>query len=166
MLPIKRPRPKLHMFRRCLKELVISLLLGTVPVLAHSDSAQSLKAILDVLLAGPFFQYYYASLLLLFIAVSIFLFLWRFGNDRHQAALIAVHRLLGDVSSSLAGAFRTGAGAILGFMIVWNALEPETITLANVAKTVAAIVVLTIVCAALALGEEAAKDPRAAAAQR
>ncbi|MGE6320054.1 hypothetical protein ACQKEF_07165 [Pseudomonas oryzihabitans] len=166
MPPIKRTRPEIRMLRRCLKEVVYSVMLGTLPVLAHSQSPESLNAILGVLLASPFFQYYYGSILLLFIAVAFLQFYFRFGNERHQAQLMRVHRLLGEVSSSLVGAIRTGTGAILGFTIVWNALEPQSITLPNVFTTMNALAVLIIASAALALGEEAAKNPRAAAAQR
>lgn len=166
MLPIKRPRPKIHMFRRCMKELVFCFLLGAVPVLAHSESPESLDAIMGGLLASPFFLRYYALLLLLFMMVAVFQFFCRFGNERHQAQLMRLHRLLGEVSSSLVGAIRTGAGAIVGFGIVWNALEPQSLTPPNVFTTLDALGVLIVAAAALAIGEEAAKNPRAAAAQR
>lgn len=166
MLPIKRPRPKMHLFKRGLKELVFSLVLGAVPVLANSESRESLHAIIETLLASPFFLYYYGSLYLTFIVIAVFMFHCRFGNLRHQAHLMRAHRLLGELSSNLVGAFRAGSGAILGFMVVWNALEPETINLMNVLYTLLAVMFLTSVCVMLAIGEEAAKDPRAAAAQR
>ncbi len=166
MLPIKRSRPKIRMLRRCVREVVFSLALGTLPVLAHSQSPESLKAILGVLLVAPFFQYYYGCILALFVAVAFFQFYCRFGNERHQAQLMRIHRLLGEVSSSLVGAIRTSTGAIVGFTIVWKALEPQSITLGNVFTTFWALMFLIISSAALAIGEEAAKNPRAAAAQR
>lgn len=162
----KRLRPKLHMFRRCLMEVVISFLLGAVPVLAHSESAKALKEILDVLLASTFFMYYFAALFLAFMVAALIQYFWRFGNERHQAGLLALHNILGNVGAGFLSAMRTGAGAIMGFLIVWHSLEPETMTLGSVARTVFMVVILIYISAVLALGEEALRDPRGTSAKR
>lgn len=162
----KRLRPKLHMLRRSLMEIVISFLLGTVPVLAHSESAKALKEMLDVLLASEFFIYYFASLFLAFMVAAVIQYFWRFGNERLQAGLIALHNLLGNVGAGFISVIRTGAGALMGFLIVWHSLEPESLTIRNVAENVFILVSLIFFSAALSLGEEALKNPRAAAAQR
>lgn len=161
MHPATPPGSKLQMFRRCLVELLISFVLGTVPVLVHSESAKSLREILGVLLASEFFLYYFASLAAAFAIAALVYGRMNFREGRHQRWLISFHRLLGDVGSSFLGAIRTGAGAVIGFLIMWHTLEPETISASNVIKVIGSAVVLIILSAGLALGEEILKNPRA-----
>nr|EKU4112773.1 hypothetical protein [Pseudomonas aeruginosa] len=166
MLFAKRTPPKLNIIRRCLRELPISFCLGSVPVLAHSETAQALKAILDAVLATPFFMKYYVALFIAFALAAGVQYGWRFADERHQHWMMAVHRFLSEVGSGFLSATRTGAGAILGFLFVWQTLEPETVSLFAALKTAGAFALLIFMSAVLALGEEALKDPRAAAAQR
>lgn len=153
-------RPKAHMLHRCVTELIISLVLGTVPVLVLSNSPQSLKAILDVQLAGKFFLYYDAALAAAFAIAAFFYRALNFGERRYQERFISFHRLMGNLGSAFLGATRTGAGAVIGFLIVWYTFEPETMTPENVVKVSASAVMLIILCAALSLCEDIFKNPR------
>ena len=154
------PRPKADMLHRCLNELIISLMLGTVPVLVLSNSPQSLSAILDVQLAGKFFVYYDAALGLAFCISALLYRALNFGERRYQERLIGFHRLMGNLGSAFLGATRTGAGAVIGFMIVWHTFEPESMTPENVVKISASAVMLIVLSAALSLCEDIFKNPR------
>lgn len=56
MFKVKKTRPKLHVVVRASRELALAFALGGVPVLLNSESSAQFKAMLDLLLAAPFFD--------------------------------------------------------------------------------------------------------------
>lgn len=166
MFEVKKTRPKLAVVARVSRELAIAFALGGVPVLLNSESSAQFKAMLDLLLAAPFFIGYYAWLCLAFAVAAIVKYRWRFMSTRYQRWLDAVHLFLGDIGGSLLIAGRTGLGGILGFLTVWHWVEPDSLSAENIIRTVVMVVSLTSVSVMLALGEETLKNPRQAAASK
>lgn len=166
MFKVKKIRPKLHIVARISRELALAFALGGVPVLLNSESSTQFKAMLDLLLTAPFLMGYYACLCLAFAMAAIFKYKWRFMSARYQCWLDAVHLFLGDIGGSFLTAGRTGLGAILGFLTFWHWVEPDSLSTANVIRTLVMVVSLTLLSMMLALGEETLKDPKQAAASK
>lgn len=121
---------------------------------------------LNVLLATPFLMGYYVCLCVAFALAAVFKYKWRFESARHQRWLDALHQFLGEIGGSFLTAARTGLGAILGFLVVWYWVEPDSLSAENVIRTLFIVASLTAVSTMLALGEETFKDPKQAAARK
>lgn len=154
----------LKLMSRSLREVCISFALGGVPVILSSDTSDNFKKMLDLLLTAPELLNYYAVLLLIFGMSAVIQFKWRFNSQRHQENLFRLHRFLAEIGSCFLTAGRTGLGAIIGFISVWWWVEPSSIDVFNLVKTLVYVSFLLFFCVFLSIGEDALKNPRQAAA--
>lgn len=163
MIPVKRKPVPIYFGRRMVREIPRALALGTIPVMLNAQSSEKFNEIFALLLAAPFFLHYYLSLLLAFVIVGLSQFLMRFQSERYQGWLNTLHSFFADIGGSFLTAMRTGLGAIIGFLIIWRVLEPQSITVKAAISTLFFVLLLTVICAAFALLEETLRNPREAA---
>lgn len=158
MFPTKTELPELHKVRRCLWEIAVGTVLGSLPVWIYSQSPQALEMVISSLLtAGPVLEYYLA---LAVVSLSLRYLIqcpWRSAPKR-QRWLLILCRFLEDVSPAFLSAFRTAAGALIGFVVTYCLAKPEIFQLAPVLMTLGSAVVLIGISATFAWADEKLKD--------
>lgn len=150
----------MHVLRGSAKEMLIGMVLGGLPVILNAHSAENPKEVLEILLATPFFIYYYGWLFALLMVLGVIIFRWWFHSIKHQGWLVKMHRFVSEVGAGLLTIARTGLGAMLGFMMVWYWVEPSTLNMPNFVQTLLLAVFTSFVCACLSDLDQVLKDPR------
>lgn len=154
------------MIRRQLRELSVAFVLGGVPVLLNAEPSEQFKDLVATLLAGPFFLNYYAFLFAALMIAACVQFKFRFNSNRYQAWLMDFHRFMVDVGAGFLTAARTGLGVMLGFLIVWHYVEPDSFNVPNFIVITFLTLCLMFSSSALAFGVEIMNDPKRAAAKK
>ena len=116
------------------KQFILSILEGTIPffILYHFEKNNSPSIIVESMLANDNIQVY------LTIIGIVYIFLWTI--DRYilipssvlATTIIFLKDIFNQVASSIKSILRIFIGIIIGFLIIWKKVEPQSLSLGRV----------------------------------
>lgn len=129
------------------RDFLVGLVLGTLPILLHSETKDQFIQVKDALLTISFLANYYGALFLAFMFVAGFKKKFNFGAPWATQTLDWVYRFAAEVGTSFSTALRTGFGVMVGFLLVWRYVEPESLTTPNFIQ-IALLAIITLLASA------------------
>lgn len=151
-----------EVFQHALRELCISFIVGAVPLLLFARTKDEFVPLLKASLTPAPFMLWFA---LLMAPLAIGALIANYLNVRagpSQRAFRNVFSLFSDVAGSMNTAIQLGLGATLGFLILWQSVEPETLTAPNFVGMCVLVIALLLLSTMLSLFLPALRNPRSA----
>ncbi|MGG2036911.1 hypothetical protein AB1K01_08895 [Pseudomonas paraeruginosa] len=118
----------MEVLEQAAREVVVSFIVGGVPLLIFAPTSKVLKELVNASLAPVPLMKWYACLM---IPLCVGAILAKFFNMRRGRTLRASRwffRILSDSAGTMASAIQLALGAALGFVVTWQSAEPETLT--------------------------------------
>lgn len=147
-----------YLAKKTLYELVIAILLGSLPVVFYATNPQALDSITGGLLASGELIKHAGYLIYLYIAATALRYGMRFTSEGIQEKFVAFHNLTTEIGTSFITIIRTGLGAMIGIFAVALSTDIITLTRSDYAGLLGYIfIVLTVSTALSVLHEVLAK---------
>jgi hypothetical protein len=108
-------------------EIIISILLGSLPVAIYATNAQTLDDIVAALLASGSLIDYAGCLIIPYLLATFLRWAIQFKSEDVQAKLVYFHKITTEIGTSFLSIIRTGLGTMIGILII--ALTTDIITL-------------------------------------
>lgn len=113
------------------KQLCISLLLGTAPtfILFYKEPTKSnfIHNVRNLIPDDELAWYFFAACVLSFLLSCILKYIWL--QDTELNIAIFVRDVLKEIASAFRNIIQTIVGVILGFVFIWNKVEPQTFSI-------------------------------------
>ena len=117
-----------------MKQLILAILEGTIPfyILFYFESKKSPSNVVKSMLANDNIQIY------LIILVAIYIVLWFIDNyvfiptPSLKKSVIFFKDIFNQVASSIKSIFRIFVGIVIGFLLIWKKIEPQTLSFGRV----------------------------------
>lgn|GEM_PF-3956997 len=148
------------------RDLVVSFIVGGIPLLIFAPTSKALKELVNASLTPiPVMKWYACLMIPLCIAACFAKFM---NMRRGRALLIArwIFGILSDSAGTMASAIQLALGAALGFLVIWQSVEPESLTAPNALGLVVTILSMLFFSVMLSLFLPMFRNPRAAGRKR
>jgi hypothetical protein len=156
-----KDQQKFTFWRRVLREISYSFVIGAVPTIFSSATASELSDMVKTLLTSPVLMGYYVAILGIFTVVTIISFQMRLRSPSHHRMMRELHAFFVNIGGSLLTAFRAALGAMVGFLLVWAYKDPGTMGVSSVFTTVKYASMTLSICVMLAWMDEILRNPHA-----
>lgn len=123
-------------FAHMRRDALTGIFLGFIPAIAHSSRGGEFAELTKILLTNEWLTDYYGYLFIVFMVLGALKKLVRFGEEWAQIWMNHIFKFSAEVATSLSTALRTGFGVILGFLLTWRFVEPQTFTSSNLTATI------------------------------
>lgn len=156
----------LEVLEQASRELVVSFIVGGIPLLLFSPTSKALKEMINASLTPIPLMKWYACLMIPLCLGACFA---KFVNMRRGRALRIsrwVFGILSDSAGTMASAIQLALGAALGFLVIWRSVEPESFTAPNALGLVVTILSMLFFSVMLSLFLPMFRNPRAVGQKR
>lgn len=144
------------------RELCVSFIVGAIPLLLFAKTKEEFAPLLQASLTPEPFLMWYAWLMAPLTLSAILASRLNVRSGPSQRVLRNLYSLFSDVAGSMNTAVQLGLGAALGFMILWQVVEPETLSGTNFVVLCLLVIALLFFSTMLSLFLPVLRDPRRA----
>lgn len=150
----------LQVFGQAGRELVVSFIVGGIPLLIFAPTSQALKELINASLTPiPLMKWYACLMIPLYIGACFAKFInMRRGRTLNVAK--CVFGILSDAAGTMASAIQLALGAALAFLVIWRYVEPETLTAPNALGLIVTILSMLFFLVMLSLFLPMFRNPR------
>lgn len=151
----------LEVLEQATRELVVSFIVGGIPLLLFAPTSKALKELISASLTPiPLMKWYACLMTPLFIGALLAKYLnMREGRSLYIARW--VFRVLSDSAGTMASAIQLALGATLGFLVIWQSVEPDTLTAPNALGLIVTILSMLFFSVMFSLFLPMFRNPRA-----
>lgn len=144
----------MHWNARLFQELIISMLLGSVPVFLgyFLGGAELLLTVIKAVMPESYYIFYSFALTAIYFLVSFADRFFLKRTDRQRQTMRFLTSTWREIGSGLISLWRVLCGAILAIPILWLVVEPETIRFGKFFGALLLSAALLIECVWLSLG--------------
>ncbi|MCQ4298074.1 hypothetical protein NAU58_21075 [Pseudomonas stutzeri] len=151
----------LEVLEQATRELVVSFIVGGIPLLLFAPTSKALKELINASLTPIPLMKWYACLMIPLVIGALFAKHLNMRKGRSLYIAKWVFRVLSDIAGTMASAIQLALGAALGFLVTWQSVEPETLTAQNALGLIVTIVCMLFASVMFSLYAPMFRNPRA-----
>lgn len=150
----------LEVLKQASRELVVSFIVGGVPLLIFAPTSKALKELINASLTPIPLMKWYACLMIPFFIAACFAKYINMRRGRTLRITKWVFGILSDAAGTMSSAIQLALGAALGFLVIWQSVEPESLSTYGAFSLAVAILSMLFFSVTLSLFLPMFRNPR------